>query len=191
VALGPARRRDASTRRRPSSGMHSRDRVEADGGHGTRNRVNSVRRYLRSPPSGLAGQITRFALTGGVVSAVYMGMTTVLSEIAGVPFQVALAVGFIAGLSTHFTLQRVFVWIHDSGFALDLRGQVARYLALSGALYGSTAAVSSTVPSLLHVRVLTVYLAWTIIASTVNSFILRRRIFHPHRDTSRVSEARG
>ena len=61
-------------------------------------------------------------------------------------------------ITTHFTLQRLFVWKHSSAFALPLHHQLVRYLAMAGIQYGITAAVTATVPRALGVDPELVYL---------------------------------
>ena len=70
----------------------------------------SAVRSLRSP--GLLGQGVRYVLAGGTGVAVYVTTTIGLADVVGVPFQVALAIGFSAGLVVQFTLYRLFVWSH-------------------------------------------------------------------------------
>ncbi len=95
---------------------------------------------LRPRSSGLLGQGARYVLAGGTVTLVYLGTTTVLADVVGLPFQIALAIGFCTGLAVHFTLQRFFVWAPHEGYALPLHHQAARYLVVAGAQYGLTAA---------------------------------------------------
>src|SRR5271154_3503392 len=102
--------------------------------------VRATITHLRSPGSGLFGQVVRFGLAGGSVALLYLTVTTVLYKVVGLPFQVALAIGFASGLLLHFNLQRLFVWIHDEDFALGLQHQVGRYLTMGAAQYGVTAA---------------------------------------------------
>jgi len=90
----------------------------------------------------LAGQGVRFALSGGAVALVYIATTTLLAEVIGIPFELALAIGFSLAIATHFTLQRVFVWVHAEGFALPIRRQAMRYLPIAGIQYGLTASES-------------------------------------------------
>jgi putative flippase GtrA len=114
-----------------------------------RQRVLSAARSLRSP--GLLGQGVRYVLAGGTGVAVYVTTTIVLADVVGVPFQVALAIGFTAGLVVQFTLYRLFVWTHNEGFALPVHHQVARFHAAAAANYGLTAASTSLLPSALGV----------------------------------------
>ena len=75
---------------------------------------------LRGSRAELGRQGARFLLTGGFVALVYVGTTTLLHEVIGLDFEASLAIGFVATISTHFTLQRLFVWNHSSAFALPL-----------------------------------------------------------------------
>jgi putative flippase GtrA len=140
--------------------------------------VGGLAEHLRSPRSGLTGQLVRFALTGGLVTVLYLTVTTVLSQLVGLPFQVALAIGFVSALLLHFTLQRLFVWIHEDGFALPLRHQVGRYLLMAGAQYGGTAAATAVLPGALGVPTELVYLATMAVATTAGFLIMRFVIFH-------------
>src|SRR6266566_9966936 len=115
-------------------------------------------RSLRSPSSGLLGQVVRFALAGGTVALVYLTTTIVLADAAGIHFQLALAVGFCVAVTVHFTLQRVFVWTHHEEFALPLHHQAGRYLIVAGTQYGLTAASTSLLPPALGVSTEIVYL---------------------------------
>lgn len=134
--------------------------------------------HLRSPRSGLLGQMLRFGLAGGSVALLYVTVTTVLSQVFGLPFQVALAIGFASGLLLHFTLQRVFVWIHHDEFALGLRNQVGRYLTMAAAQYGVTAASTAVLPSVLGLSEEVVYLMTMVVVTTAGFLLMRFVIFH-------------
>jgi putative flippase GtrA len=133
---------------------------------------------LREPDPGILRQGFRFALAGSTVALVYLTTTTVLAEVFGVPFQAALAIGFAVAVIVHFTLQRLFVWTHHEEFALPLRHQVGRYLALAGAQYGVTAASTSLLPSVLNVSTELVYLGTVAVVLSVNFLVFRHGIFH-------------
>jgi len=135
-------------------------------------------RRLRSPELGLLGQGLRFAIAGGIVWCVYVVATLGFSHIAGLPFQAALALGFAVAVSTHFALQRMFVWSHHEEFALPVERQVGRYLIVAGVQYGLTALVTSTVPDALGVPTDVVYLATAACITAGNFVILRTRVFH-------------
>ncbi len=129
-------------------------------------------------PRGLLGQGIRFALAGGTVAAVYLGSTTLLVLLAGMPFQAALIIGFSLGLAVHFTLQRVFVWTEHEEFALPVHHQVGRYLLLAGAQYGITAASTALLPSVVGLSTEVVYLVTALLAASINFLVLRNGIFH-------------
>lgn len=141
-------------------------------------RAQALVRYLRSPDSGLLGQLVRFGLTGGLVTLLYLTVTTVLSQVVGLPFEVALAIGFVTAILLHFTLQRLFVWIHEDGFALPFRHQVGRYLLMAGAQYGCTAVSTATLPGALGVHTEIVYLATMAVVTTTGFLVMRFIIFH-------------
>lgn len=148
----------------------------------TLSRIESGRemvRALRSHESGLLGQGARFVLAGGTVMLVYLTTTTVLADVVGLPFQVALAVGFCVGLIVHFTLQRTFVWAHEEEFALPLHHQAARYLSVAGVQYGVTAASTSLLPGALGAPTEIVYLATVAAVTATNFLVFRHGIFHP------------
>jgi putative flippase GtrA len=140
--------------------------------------MKALVRWLLAPDSGMLAQSVRFALTGGVVSLVYLSTTTILALVVGVPFQIALPIGFSLGLAVHFTLQRVFVWTHRDKFALPLRHQVGRYLTLAGTQYGVTAASTSLLPAALGLPTELVYLLTAACVTCTNFLLFRHRVFH-------------
>jgi len=117
-------------------------------------------------------------MAGGIVTAVYVGATTVLANVVGLPFQLALALGFLLALCVHFTLQRLFVWAQQDGFALPLHHQAARYLAASAVQYGVTAASTAVLPSALGVSTEVVYLVTVAVVVSANFLVYRNGIFH-------------
>ena len=134
--------------------------------------------HLRSDRSGLLGQLVRFGLAGGLVTLVYLTVTTVLSQVVGLPFELALIIGFGCALLLHFTLQRLFVWVHSEGFALGMGHQVRRYLVMAGSQYGVTAVATAVLPSALGVPVELVYLATMVVVTSTGFLIMRFIIFH-------------
>lgn len=134
--------------------------------------------HLRSPDSGTAGQGLRYAISGTIVALWYLVATTVLADVLGVAFQLALAIGFATAVLLHFTLQRLFVWVHHEKFALPLHHQVGRYLLVAGAQYAITVATTSVLPGALDLPVILVYYATAITLASVNFLIFRGRIFH-------------
>jgi putative flippase GtrA len=140
--------------------------------------ARALARDLRSPRSGLIGELARFGLAGGLVTLFYIGLTTVLYQVAGLPFQAALAIGFVAALLLHFTLQRFFVWIHYAGFTLPLKRQVRRYLMMAGTQYAITALATGVLPKALGIATEIVYLATMAVVTTAGFLIMRFLIFH-------------
>jgi putative flippase GtrA len=136
-------------------------------------------RDIRSPEWGLAGQGLRFALSGCLVAAVYVTVTTVLHDAFALPFQIALVIGFVVSVCLHFTLQRLFVWRHHERFALAVHHQAGRYLCVCGAQYGITALSTSQLPGLLALPVEVVYLMTMLTIAGLNFVIFRGRVFHP------------
>lgn len=109
---------------------------------------------------------------------VYLTTTTVLSAVVGLPFQVALAIGFCLALICHFTLQRMFVWVHHEEFALPLRSQAGRYLAVAGMQYAITAASTALLPPVLGLPTEMIYLATAGALLCTNFLVFRHGIFH-------------
>ncbi|HVD58884.1 MAG TPA: GtrA family protein [Thermoleophilaceae bacterium] len=135
-------------------------------------------RHLASPESGRLGQGVRFAIAGGVVTVVYVATTTLLAQVFGVAFQVALVIGYTLGLCVHFTLQRVFVWVHHEEFVLSVHQQAGRYLLLAGLQYATTAAAVAVLPSPLGLSSQVVYLGAVVVVTAANFLIFGSRVFH-------------
>jgi putative flippase GtrA len=132
----------------------------------------------------LVGQGVRFAASGGFVALVYIGTTSLLAEVVGLPFELALAIGFGIAITTHFTLQRLFVWAHVDEYALPLGAQLARYLVLAGTQYGLTALAIATLPQALEVATEVVYIVTAGLLTIGTFLLLRARVFQPHRSTT-------
>lgn len=133
---------------------------------------------LLTPEGGLFGQGVRFAITGAIVMTVYLASTSFLAVVVGLPFQVALPIGYGLGLGLHFTLQRFFVWVHHAEFALPFHHQAGRYLLLAGAQYGVTAASTSLLPGPLGLPTEIVYLLTVPCVTAVNFVVFRQVVFH-------------
>jgi putative flippase GtrA len=135
-------------------------------------------RHLASPESGRLGRGVRFAIAGSVVTVVYVATTTLLAQGFGVAIQVAIAIGYVLGLCVHFTLQRIFVWVHHEEFVLSLHQQAGRYLLLAGLQYGVTAAAVAVLPSPLGLSSQVVYFGAVIVVTAANFLIFGSRVFH-------------
>ena len=130
---------------------------------------------------GLLGQGMRYALAGALVALVYLLTTTFLAVVVGLPFEVALPIGFTVGLGVHFTLQRLFVWAPVGEFALPFPHQARRYLVLAGLQYAVTAATTSLLPAVLGLPTEVVYLGTVVLIASTNFLLFRNVIFHPER----------
>jgi putative flippase GtrA len=123
----------------------------------------------------------RYAVAGVAVSLVYLLITTFLAVVVGMPFEEALPIGFTMGLAAHFTLQRLFLWVHEEEFALPFQHQARRYLMVAGAQYGVTAASTSLLPGVLGLSAEVVYLITVLLLASVNFLLFRNVVFHPAR----------
>lgn len=144
---------------------------------------------LRSPKSGLLGQLVRFGLAGGFVTLVYIAITTLLSQVIGLAFELALGIGFVSALLMHFTFQRLFVWVHEDGFALSFRKQVARYLTMAGTQYACTVASTAILPGVLGISTEVVYLLTMAVVTGAGFLVMRFIIFHAEPGSSDPDDA--
>jgi putative flippase GtrA len=135
--------------------------------------------HMRSPESGPLGQGVRYATAGAVVAVVYVLTTLFLASVAGLPFQVALVIGYGVAVTTHFLAQRHFVWADAHAFALPVGRQVRRYLTITLAQYGLTALSTAVLPSALGLPTNIVYVATVVCVTGVAFLLLRSRVFHP------------
>jgi putative flippase GtrA len=140
--------------------------------------VTKLIQKLRTPDSGLLGQAVRFSLNGCTTAVVYLLSTTLLALVVGLPFEVALAIGFCLAIVVNFTLHRGFVWVHDEEFALPFRHQFGRYISVAGAQYGLTATSIALLPRALGLPTEVVYLATALLLTPVNFLIFRNIVFH-------------
>jgi putative flippase GtrA len=141
--------------------------------------LRALRGDLRSSRRLVVAQGLRFAVAGSVVALVYLTVTTLLHDLFGVPFQVALISGFLVGISVHFTLQRLFVWRHQQNFALPVHKQAGRYLIVCLPQYGITALATAQLPGLLGWPVEVVYVTTAVSLAAFNFLFFRGSVFHP------------
>jgi putative flippase GtrA len=123
-------------------------------------------------------QGVRFVLSGVVVSVVYITVTTLLSQVSHLRFQIALAIGWCCAVAVHFTLQRTFVWRRQTQFALPFGRQVGRYLLVAVSQLGVTAATTAVLPSVLGVSAEIIYLCTAALVTGVNFLVFRNGVFH-------------
>lgn len=139
----------------------------------------------------LSAEAMRFIFSGGVVSAVYIALTTFLAEGLHLQFQIALAISWCTAISVHFTLQRTFVWVRQAAFALRFRHQMLRYLLMAGSQFAVTLASTAILPKVLGVPVEIVYVASTAILACINFLVFRNRVFHAGAAEAASSEPRA
>ena len=133
---------------------------------------------VRTLDRALLGQGVRYAVAGAGVACVYILTTLFLANVAGMHFQIALAIGFVTAVTTHFFAHRLFVWGHETDFALSATSQASRYVPLTIAQYAFTALTTSVLPSALGVSTDLVYLATVVCVTLVTFVLLRTRVFH-------------
>ena len=136
-----------------------------------------VRRLL-TPESGLLGQGVRFVAVGCATAVVYLLSTTLLALVVGLPFEVALAIGFCLTISFNFTMHRTFVWVHHEGFHLSARRQFGRYITITGTQYALTATSTAVLPRALGLSTEVVYLVVSTALATFNFVVYRYGVFH-------------
>jgi putative flippase GtrA len=135
-------------------------------------------RLLCSPDSGLRWLSVRFCLAGGLAMVVYVLTTTLATDVAGLSFQVALALGFYTALCINFVSQRRFVWAKGERYLLPIHHQAGRYLLMAMVQYGVTVAATLLLPHVLGIPTEAVYLAMIVLLGLINFLILRYSIFH-------------
>ena len=143
-----------------------------------RERLAAAVAWIRSPDLGVIGQGMRFALAGVTTAVVSLVTTITLAEGVGLPFEAAFAIGYAIAVMTHFTLQRVFVWMHREAFALPIHLQLVRYVPIALSNYGVVALAIAILPRLLGVAALFVYLGATLVVTLVSFLLFRTRVFH-------------
>jgi putative flippase GtrA len=127
----------------------------------------------------LAGHLVRYGISGVVVASLYIGATLLLSGPVGLPIALAIAIAIVLALTTHFILQRHFVF-REEDFALSAGAQVRRYAVMGAVQWAVASLATSVLPDLLDLSEQVVYVAVTAVTSLVIFVVLRKRIFHPH-----------
>jgi putative flippase GtrA len=125
----------------------------------------------------LAGHALRYGLVGATIGLLYVGLTLALSGPVGLPIQVAIVIALTVALTSHFLLQRNFVFRHAM-FALSVRGQLRRYLVVGSLQYAVAVAATSALPALLGLSEQVAYIAITAVSSIATFLFLRWRVFH-------------
>jgi putative flippase GtrA len=137
-----------------------------------------VRNAILLRADNVAAQGMRYACSGVVVSIVYISITTLLSQVVHMRFELALVIGWFAAIAVHFTLQRTFVWVREQRYALPFARQVGRYLLIAVSQLGVTTATTALLPPLLGVSTEPVYLATGALITVFNFLVFRNGVFH-------------
>jgi putative flippase GtrA len=132
---------------------------------------------LRERLPASSARFARFLLAGGFTSLVQLVTTTLLLHVADLPVQPAVAIAYVVTITTHFTLQRFFVFAGQGTFALSPAGQLRRYAAVAAVQYPLTAGLVAVfvwagLPDLGAV-VLTMLLV-----TPVTFVVMRTKLFH-------------
>ena len=135
-------------------------------------------RALCSRREGLLGEGVRFLLTGGLAAATNVLVTNLLAYVVGLPFELALVIGFGTAIAGQFALFRAWVWGHHEQFALPVHHQVTRFLFVAAVIFGFTAACTSLLPGALGIPTEAVYLACVAASPLISFLISRNGIFH-------------
>jgi putative flippase GtrA len=122
--------------------------------------------------SSLRAEAPRYLLAGAFITVLYLSITTGL-RLAGAPWWLAIAVGYVVATSTHFVLHRRFVFRREQGFQLPLEQQLPRFVLFVICQYAVTATAMTVLPD-------SIFVFFGVAAAvTVTSFvILRTKLFH-------------
>ena len=112
------------------------------------------------------------------MAGVYVAATLLLADVVGLAFQLALAIGLVIAVTTHFVAQRLFVWSRADEFALPVRRQAGRYIAITLSQYGLTALSTAVLPAALGVPTNVVYVATVVCLTGLTFLLLRAHVFH-------------
>jgi putative flippase GtrA len=123
--------------------------------------------------------LSKFAFTGALVAITHLGLVSGMT-LGGVPIQIALALAFLVAIAMHFTLNRQWVFRHESGYALRFSSQGLRYLAAAALSYACTAIGVAVLPDALGIPQLAAFFLMTGIMACITFAILHLWVFHTH-----------
>lgn len=121
-------------------------------------------------------RFARYVMAGGVVAVVNLGAGALLLAL-GVEVQLAVAIAYAAAVTTHFTLQRLFVFAGQGEFALTLGAQLRRYAVMAAIQYPTTAGLVAGFIALGFPDLAAVVVA-TLLLIPITFGVLRTRMFH-------------
>jgi putative flippase GtrA len=123
------------------------------------------------------GRFLRFLVAGGLTTVVNFASTALLLKVAGLSVQLSVALAYLVTITTHFTLQRFFVFAGQGEFALSTGSQLRRYLTVAAVQYPLTAGlvalfVAAGLPDLGAVA------CTQLIVTPVTFVVMRTKLFH-------------
>ena len=125
----------------------------------------------------LLAQGGRFAAVGGVITVLYLAVTTAL-RVSGVPWALAIAAGYAVATSTHFVLHRTVVFRRAEGFQLSLGQQLPRFVAVVACQYAVTTLAMTFLPDRLGLPEVLVFFGVAAVVTVGSFMVLRTRLFH-------------
>lgn len=142
---------------------------------------------IRSAPAdlGLAGQLTRFVLIGGVSALVDLGVYLATFAL-GVNVHVAKGIGFVCGTTTAYLLNRRFTFATAGG-----KARLAGFMLLYGTTLTLNVSVNGLMLTILPRELpLQFLIAWAIAqgtATSINFIMLRKVVFRPRASRGEVT----
>lgn len=131
---------------------------------------------LRTPPIDAPQRVTRFLTAGSFVAGVNLGSSTLLLGL-GVEVQLTVAISYLVTITTHFTLQRLFVFAGEGAFALTLSQQLRRYAVMAAVQYPATAGLVALLVAA-GLSNLGAVVCASLLVTPVTYVLLRTRMFH-------------
>lgn len=121
----------------------------------------------------LLAQGGRFAAVGAFITVLYLAVTTA-ARLAGAPWWLAIAVGYVVATSTHFVLHRTVVFRREEGFELTLGQQLPRFVAVVVCQYAVTTLAVTLLPGPQFV----VFFGVAACVTVASFLLLRTKLFH-------------
>jgi putative flippase GtrA len=131
-----------------------------------------VRRRLPPPLQ----RVTRYLTAGSFVAVVNLGASALLLAV-GVEVQLTVAIAYLVTITTHFTLQRLFVFAGEGAFALTLSQQLRRYAVMAAVQYPATAGLVALLVAA-GLSSLGAVVCAALLITPANYILLRTRMFH-------------
>ncbi len=147
--------------------------------------VRLLRAVLDDPRS---GPPVRYVVAGATVAGVYLATPLVLTSILGFPIEAAIPLAYLSAVCLRTNLQRHFVFRHVPVFALSIRGQAAKYVAIGAIQYPTAATATAVLSGALRVSAQVIFVCMAITMSAAAFLLPRAYVFHA--STEQPSEIR-